>query len=68
MSQGCFPGVLRLSPVSAIRAVIRRCLIPAFSLQRIFPAMACARLGAPWSALARKPGLEALAGGIFEKT
>ena len=43
----CSPAVLRLSPVSAIRAATQRCLSPAFSLQRIFPAMALARLAPP---------------------
>ena len=39
VSQGCFAGVLPLSRVIAIRAVMQTRLRPAFSLQRIFPAM-----------------------------
>ncbi len=67
MTQGRFPGVLCPSPVSALRAAMPRRSRNAFSLQRIFPATACARLGAPWSAPAERPGFEALDGGIFEK-
>ena len=68
MSQGCFPGVLRTSPVRAIRVPRRRCILPAISLQRIFPAMACARLAPLRSAIGRKGLHSRLAGGIFEKT
>ena len=67
MSQGCFAGVLRLSPVIAIRAVMQTRLLPAFSLQRIFPAMPCARLAPLRSAVGRKGLHSRLAGGIFEK-
>ena len=66
MTQGCFPGVLRTSPVRAIRAAMRRCILPAISRQRIFPAMPCARLGPLRSAVARKGLHSRLAGGIFE--
>ena len=66
VSRGCFPGVLRTSPVSAIRAAMRRCILQAFSSQRIFPAMPCARLGPLRSAVARKGLHSKLAGGIFE--
>ena len=66
MSQGCFPGVLRTSPVKAIRVPMRRCILPAISLQRIFPAMPCARL-APLRSAVGQNGLHLrLAGGIFE--
>ena len=68
VSQGCFAGVLRLSPVIAIRAVMQTRLLPAFSLQRIFPAMPCARLAPLRSAVARKGLHSGLAGGIFEKS
>ena len=67
VSQGCFAGVLRLSPVIAIRAVMQTRLLPAFSLQRIFPAMPCARLAPLRSAVGRKGLHSRLAGGIFEK-
>ena len=66
MSQSCFAGVLRTSPVRAIRATMRRCILPAISLQRIFPAMPCARLGPLRSAVAQKGLHLRLAGGIFE--
>ena len=66
MSQGCFAGVLRLSPVSALRAAMQTRLLPAFSLQRIFPAMPCARLAPLRSAVAQKGLHSRLAGGIFE--
>ena len=66
MSQGCFLGVLRTSPVRAIRALMRRRSRTAFSSQRIFPAMPCARLGPLRSAVARKGLHSRLAGGIFE--
>ena len=68
MSQGCFPGVLRISPVSAIRAAMRRHIPPAISLQRIFPGMPCARLGPLRSAVARTSLHVRLAGGIFENS
>ena len=68
MSQGCFPGVLRTSPASAIRAAMRRCILPAISLQRIFPAMPCARLAPLRSAVAQKGLHSKLAGGIFENS
>ena len=68
MSQGCFAGVLRLSPVIAIKAVMQTRLLPAFSLQRIFPAMPCARL-APLRSAVGQNGLHLmLAGGIFENS
>ena len=67
MSQGCFAGVLRLSPVIAIRAAMQTRLLPAFSLQRIFPDMPCARLAPLRSAVGRKGLHSRLAGGIFEK-
>ena len=67
MSQGCFAGVLRLSPVSALRAAMQTRLLPAFSLQRIFPDMPCARLAPLRSAVGRKGLHSRLAGGIFEK-
>ena len=67
MSQGCFAGVLRLSPVIAIRAVMQTRLRPAFSLQRIFPAMPCARLAPLRSAVGQKGLHLRLAGGILEK-
>ena len=66
MSQGCFLGVLRTSPVRAIRALMRRRSRTAFSSQKIFPAMPCARLGPLRSAVARKGLHSRLAGGIFE--
>ena len=68
MSQGCFAGVLRLSPVSAHRAAMQRRSRSPFSRQRIFPAMACARLAPLRSAVGRKGLHSRLAGGIFEKT
>ena len=68
VSQGCFAGVLRLSPVSALRAAMQTRLLPAFSLQRIFPDMPCARLAPLRSAVGRKGLHSRLAGGIFEKT
>ena len=68
MSQGCFAGVLRLSPVSALRAAMQRRSRSPFSRQRIFPAMACARLAPLRSAVGRKGLHSRLAGGIFEKT
>ena len=67
MSQGCFPGVLRTSPVIAIKAVMQTRLLPAFSFQRIFPAMPCARLAPLRSAVGQKGFHSRLAGGIFEK-
>ena len=66
MSQGRFLGVLRLSPVSAMRAVMRRWFRTTFSSQRIFPAMPCARLSPLRSAVSRKGLHSRLAGGIFE--
>ena len=66
MSQGRFLGVLRLSPVSAIGAVIWRWFRTTFSSQRIFPAMPCARLSPLRSAVSRKGLHSRLAGGIFE--
>ena len=68
MSQGCFLGVLCISPVTAMRALMRRCIPPAISQQRIFPAMPCARLGPLRSAVARKGLHSRLAGGIFENS
>ena len=66
MSQGCFLGVLRTSPVRAIRALMRRRSRTAFSSQRIFPAMPCARLGPLRSAVGQNGLHSRLAGGIFE--
>ena len=67
VSQGCFAGVLRLSPVIAIRAVMQTRLLPAFSLSKIFPAMPCARLAPLRFAVGQKGLHSMLAGGIFEK-
>ena len=66
MSQGCFLGVLRTSPVRPIRAAMRRWFRTAFSSQRIFPAMPCARLAPLRSAVGQKGLHLRLAGGIFE--
>ena len=66
MSQGCFLGVLRTSPVRAIRALMRRRSRTAFSSRRIFPAMPCARLGPLRSAVGQNGLHLKLAGGIFE--
>ena len=66
MSQGCFLGVLCISPVTAMRALMRRRSPSAFSLQRIFPAMPCARLAPERSAVGQKNLHSRLAGGIFE--
>ena len=68
MSQGRFLGVLRLSPVSAIGAVIWRWFRTTFSSQRIFPAMPCARLSPLRSAVTQKALHSRLAGGIFENS
>ena len=68
MSQGCFAGVLRLSPVSALRAAMQRRSRSPFSRQRIFPAMPCARLAPLRSAVGRKGLHSRLAGGIFENS
>ena len=68
MSQGCFLGVLCISPVTAMRALMRRRSRTAFSSQRIFPAMPCARL-APLRSAVGQNGLHLrLAGGIFENS
>ena len=66
MGQGCFAGVLRLSPVSALRAAMQRRSCRPVSRHRIFPAMACARLAPLRSAVGRKGLHSRLAGGIFE--
>ena len=66
MSQGCFLGVLRTSPVRAIRALMRRRSRTAFSSQRIFPAMPCARLDPLRSAVGQNGVHSRLAGDIFE--
>ena len=68
MSQGCFAGVLRLSPVSALRVAMQRRSRSPFSRHRIFPAMACARLAPLRSAVGQKGLHLRLAGGIFENS
>ena len=67
MSQGCFAGVLHLSPVNALRVAMQRRSRSPFSRHRIFPAMACARLAPLRSAVGRKGIHSRLAGGIFKK-
>ena len=67
MSQGCFAGVLHLSPVSALRVATQRRSRSPFSRHRISPAMACARLAPLRSAVGQKGLHSRLAGGIFEK-
>ena len=67
VSQGCFARVLRLSPVSALKAAMQKLSRSPFSRQRIFPAMACARLAPLRSAVGQKGLHSRLAGGIFEK-
>ena len=68
MSQGCFAGVLRLSPVSALRVAMQRRSRSPFSRHRIFPAMACARLAPLRSAVGQNGLHSRLAGGIFENS